>query len=133
MYNFEINKVYRFNTTAPAFLGARIEYANCLIAAMHASQARLFSPIDQTWAKIFPTLPSGIPNRPEAATYALFQGRNGSRFVMADVWIDEGSIETIEHVTITIVLPEASLQDINPISQALNAAGFRGKYSIQAA
>lgn len=116
-----IGKVYSFSTQAPMVLGSEITYAK-LSSIVDADTARLFEPIDQIYAQILPSLPLGTPVDPAASVFYIFTARNGSRIVIADVWIAEPTLTLIESVSVTITLPSASLSDIEPIRQALIAA-----------
>lgn len=122
--NFEIGKVYTFNTKSPVFLGAVIERAK-LKSIVDIDIARTMTPIDQQWAQIFPSLPAGTPNNPGGAVYYVFEGLNKTRIVVADAWVVESSIQVIEHITITATIPSASLGDVDVVRLALSAAGLK--------
>lgn len=122
--NFEIGKVYTFNTKSPVFLGAVIERAK-LKSIVDIDVARTMAPIDQQWAQIYPSLPAGTPNAPSNAIYYVFEGLNKNRVVLADAWVVESSIQVIEHVTITATIPLASLNDVPVVRLALAAAGLK--------
>ena len=122
--NLNIGKVYSFNTKSPVFLGASIERAK-LKSIVDADTARRFAPIDQLHAQIYPTLPTGTPNDVNASTYYIFEGMNKSTVVMSEDWIVESSIEIIEHVEITVMIPRASLSDIQKVRTALSAANIK--------
>ena len=127
---FQLNKVYKFNTLSPMFLGSHIQHAKCIVTGARLSTARKFEPVDQKWASIYPTLPPGVANDPSACTWLVFEGQNGDEFVMADVWIDENSIQVVEHVQHVVTFPVSSVEDLPKIRAALNAAGFSGLYAV---
>lgn len=120
----EIGKVYTFNTKSPVFLGAKIERAK-LKSIVDASTARKFAPIDQIHAQVFPTLPQGTPRAIDASVYYVFEGLNRSEIVLAALWIEESSVEIIEHVDITVRMPQSSIEDIEKVRIALTASGFK--------
>lgn len=122
--NLSIGKVYTFNTQSPAFLGAIIERAK-LKSITDADNARKFAPIDQLHAQIYPSLPAGTPNDPNAAIYYVFEGQNKSTVVLAEHWINEPSIELIEHIEIGVTVTRASISDVEKIRIALSAAGIQ--------
>lgn len=122
---FEIGKVYNFNTKSPTFLGAAILHAK-LRSIVDATTARVFAPIDQTYAQIYPTLPVGSPANVNDSIYYVFEGLNKNTFVMSEHWIVESSIELIESVSVTVEIPESSLSDLDKIRHALTAAGIVG-------
>lgn len=126
---FEIGKVYTFNTLSPVFLGAIIERAK-LKSIVDADTARRFAPIDQLHAQVYPTLPANSPKDVNSSVYYIFEGQNKSTVVLSKSWIDETSIEVIEHIDITVRIPQASLSDIEKVRIALSAAGFKD-FSIQ--
>ena len=126
---FEIGKVYTFNTLSPVFLGAIIERAK-LKSIVDADTARRFAPIDQLHAQVYPTLPANSPKDVASSIYYIFEGQNKSTVVLSKSWIDETSIEVIEHIDITVRIPQASLGDIDKVRIALSAAGFKD-FSIQ--
>ena len=121
---FEIGKVYTFNTVSPVFLGAVVKRAT-LKSIVDSDIARRFAPIDQLHAQIYPTLPVGSSKSPNTAVYYLFSGENKSTIVLSSEWVDHSSIEVIEHIDLTVRLPQSSLDDIEKIRIALTAAGLK--------
>lgn len=127
--NFEIGKVYTFNTLSPVFLGAVIERAK-LKSIVDADTARKFAPIDQLHAQVYPTLPANSPKDVNSSIYYIFEGQNKSTVVLAAGWIDFTSIEVIVYIDLTIRIPQSSLSDIEKARIALSAAGFKD-FSIE--
>jgi hypothetical protein len=119
----ELKKTYSFKTRSPAFLGASVERAR-LTAVVDATTARLFAPIDQLHAQIYPTLPRGSILDPDAHRYFVFEGQNKSRVVMAESWIVESTIQEITSMRIDVTVPNASNSDVEAIRRALSAAGI---------
>ena len=122
---FQIGKVYSFNTRSPVFLGA-VQQRVKLKSIVDADMARRYEPIDQLHAEIYPTLPPGTPNDPNALTYYIFEGLNKKLIILADSWIDVSSVEVIEYVTISVNIPRASLSDVEKVRMALSAANIEG-------
>lgn len=120
----EIGKIYTFNTLSPVFLGAVITRAK-LKSIVDADMARRFAPIDQLHAQVYPTLPVGSPKDVNASVYYVFEGQNKTNIVVAEGWIDLTSLEVVEHINITVRIPQASLGDIEKVRIALSAAGFK--------
>lgn len=121
--DFEISKVYTFNTLAPLFLGSKIEHAT-FKGKVDAALARRLAPIDQLHAQIHPTLPAGSPVSADASEYYVFKGQNNSEIVMASAWIDMSSIAVISYVNINISITNGSLADVEKARMALSAAGL---------
>ena len=122
--SFQIGKVYTFNTLSPVFLGAVISRAK-LKSIVDAETARKFAPIDQLHAQVYPTLPANSPRDVNSSIYYIFEGQNKSTIVLAAPWIDFTSIEVIQHIDITIRIPQSSLEDVEKARIALSAAGFK--------
>ena len=123
MYNFDIDKVYTFNTRAPALLGAQVTRAT-LKGIIDYSVAVTFINVDLQHRKIYPTLPPGTVNDPKKFTYLLFKTESGELAVFAYEWIDDTSIEVVDSTTLTVTLPGVSNSDANKIRDALNLIGF---------
>lgn len=123
MYNFEIDKVYTFNTRAPALLGAQVTRAT-LKGIIDYSVAITFLNVDLQHRKVYPTLPPGTVNDPKKFTYLLFRTESGELTVFAYEWIDDTSIEVVDSTTLTVTLPGVSNSDANKVRDALNLIGF---------
>jgi hypothetical protein len=127
---FEIGKVYTFNTIAPGILQATVKNAK-MMAALDYETAKMYENIDLKFRQIYPVLPSGTPNTPEACVYFRFQTESGEKIILADLWINESTIDTIEHINIQVTLVNGSLQDITRIRNAMNALGYMNQFTIQ--
>jgi hypothetical protein len=123
--DLNISSIYSFNTKAAALLGTSIKNAK-FIGKFDFNTAMLYENIVLKYRKILPLLPQGTPDNPESCIYYLFQSESGDKIIFADQWIDESTLEVVELITIQMVLPNASLQDIPRIRDLLNAAGYTG-------
>lgn len=123
MYNFQIDKVYTFNTNSPALLGAQITRAT-LKGIIDYNIACTFINVDLEHRKIYPTLPLGTVNDPKKFTYLLFKTESGETNVYAYEWIDDSSIVIVDTTTIVVTIPGVSNQDANRIRDALNLIGL---------
>lgn len=121
--NLSINKSYTFNTRAPAILGARIQNAK-LLGILDYTSARQHDNIDLKYRTIFPLLPQGTPDQPDSCVYYRFLSESNEKIIIADQWIEESSIEVVEHVNFQVTFTQASLQDIPRVRDALSALGF---------
>lgn len=120
---FEINKVYNFNTTSPTLLGTKVVEAT-FKGSVTAAVARRFAAIDQMYKNILPTLPEGTPVNVDDTTFYIFDGQNGKELILSSVWISESSITLVDHVTIVATLVNASIEDVEKVRIALSAAGL---------
>lgn len=130
MYNFSIDKVYTFNTRAPALLGAEVTRAT-LKGIVDYSVAVTLINVDLQHRKIYPSLPPGTVNDPKKYNYLLFKTESGEMNVFAYEWIDDTSIQVVDSTTLTVVLPGVSTSDANKVRDALLLIGFTN-FSITA-
>lgn len=123
--SFKIGKIYTFNTLAPAVLGVIVKNAR-LTGIVDYSTACKHINVDMLQRNVYPLLPAGTPNITSDYTYYLFKGESGNMVVLADVWIEETSIEEALGKTISISIPNANLEDVTRIRDTLNLMGFVG-------
>lgn len=123
MLNFELGKSYTFNTKAPGILGTSIKNAK-LIGIVDYDTAITYDNIDLKYRTIYPVLPAGTPDNPRSCIFYRFQSESGERIILADQWIDGGSLEVIDHVNFTVTVTEASIQDMTRVRDALLALGY---------
>lgn len=128
MLNFDIGKVYTFNTVAPALLGTTIKNAT-LEGVLDFKRAMKHENMVLKFRQIYPALPVGTVDNPAAFTYYLFKSEAGADIVFAEPWIDASSIQLIEAINFQVTVPNASLQDMTRVRDALNALGITG-YTI---
>lgn len=121
--NFQLNKIYTFNTKAPGILGTSIKNAK-MIGMVDYHTAMGFENIDLKFRQIYPVLPNGTPDTPESCVYYRFISESGEKIIMADQWIDENSIEVIEHVSFQVKFVNVDLEDISRVRDTLNAMGY---------
>ena len=123
MLEFDIGKVYTFDTSAPALLGAQIKNAKVL-AFVDYDTAKLFDTIDLKWRAIFPLLPTGTPDAPDLTTYYLLLSESGEKIVLAEPWIQGSTITEVGFIQFQVTFPKASLDDIEKVRASILALGF---------
>ena len=123
MTTLAIGKVYRFNTRAPALLGAIINNAK-LKAVMDYQTALGYENIELKFRKIYPLLPSGTPDDAGSCIYYRFESESGPNIILADQWIEESTIEVIEHINFQVTFNDCSIPDIARVRNAINALGY---------
>jgi len=123
MYNFQISKVYSFNTLAPSILGVIVKNAK-LLGILSYNAALAYDNIDLKYRTIYPLLPSGTPDAPESCIYYQFKSESGEKIIIADQWIEESTIEVINHINFQVLFTEASIEDISRVRDSLNALGY---------
>lgn len=129
MPNLNISQVYTFNTNAPSVLGATIKNAK-LIGIVDYNSALKLDNVLLKFRQIYPLLPAGTLDNPEACVFYVFRTESGAEIVLADQWIDDTTVTLVEGVNFTITLTNASNSDISRIRDALNALGYTN-YNIR--
>lgn len=119
----QLNKIFTFNTLAPAILGAQIKNAK-LIGIVDYTTANNYMNVDVQFRAVYPALPANTPNRPEMCTYYRFRSESGEPIILADQWIDTNTVTLVEHVNLQVNIANASLSDVSTIRDALNALGI---------
>lgn len=120
MFNYEQGVVYTFNTLAPALLGATFKNAK-FMAKMDYETAAVFDPnLDLKFRQIYPLLPPNTPDSPESCSYIRVLTESGEKIILAAIWIDENTIDTIEKIAFQVTFPSSSLKIMANVRDALN-------------
>lgn len=75
-------------------------------------------------ANIYPVLPQGTQDNPEAYTYFLFKTEDNRNVVMADVWIDEQTLVEQGSQTFIIEIPNITNTEMFRVSNILSTMGI---------
>lgn len=121
--DFQVGTVYKFNTLAPAILGAQFTGAT-LIAIMNYQTALAYINAQAIQANVGPLLPAGTPQDPKKYTYYQFQFENGSKSTFAAAWIDMNSVTVITDSDLQITIHGANDLDASRIRTALVILGY---------
>lgn len=125
----EEGKVYSLITRAPSILGTRLERAT-LLGILTYELAQKFENVYLQYRQIYPLLPPGTPDTVKACSYFLFKTEAGAEVVLADQWIDPGSITVVDGINFQVTFQQKSISDVNRVRDILNAMGFIG-YDIK--
>lgn len=120
---FQMGKMYTFNTKAPAILGAIIKNAK-LVAMLDYTSALVYENVELKYRSVFPLLDFGTPDLPEASIYYRFQMPSGEKIIIADVWIQNETVEVVGHINFQVMFAEAALSDMTKVRDALNVMGY---------
>lgn len=120
-----IGKVIRFETTAPAILGARYTDAK-VMAILDAGTATLFSDILALHSAVYPYLPVGVQDDYSSYNYVKLEMPDKSIMILGIPWISESSVQVIVSTDIIVKLKGRGHQDVDLVRQALLANGFEG-------
>lgn len=129
-YDFKVKSVYTFNTIAPGILQSTFKNAR-LTAELDYESAMLYENVNQKFRQIYPLLPPGTPDRPESATYYRFVTESGEKVILADLWIDSGSVISVTSIDFQVTFTNASIADMSRIRDMLNAMGYTNYNIVQ--
>jgi len=118
-----IGKTINFQTNAPSILGARFQVTKVL-SILDPDTARLFADIVSQHIAVYPHLPEGTVDDAFGYSYVKLRLPDDQIVVLGLPWIDENSVEVVNHTTLTVKINSTSQEDINRVRQALLANGF---------
>lgn len=119
---FSMRKVYNFTTVAPSLLGSPIRKAT-LVGILSYDEAVKNYDITTLYRNILPVLPTGTPNNAKSTTYYKFKTEASGDIVLAEEWIEAGSIEEVGSISFTVRIRNADLDKITAVRNALIAVG----------
>lgn len=123
MANFQIRQVYNFDTYAAALLGNNFKNVTVL-AIMDRETAAKEADVHAMHVQVYPYLPAGTPNDPNAYDYVKVKTTTGQTMILGIAWIKEDSIQLVESRIITVKISNVSASDIPRVRDALVANGF---------
>lgn len=129
MYAYKIGSYYTFDTKAPSILGATVKNAK-LVAILDYDMASNFITPAISHANIYPYLPPGTIDDPKRYVYLLFETDTVKRLVMADTWINESSVKESNTLTMSIIIPNVTVEDGTKVRDILLLAGFNPSITI---
>lgn len=112
-----------FNYYATSVLGSGYTNAQVL-AILDADTAKLYGPVAEIHANVYPSLPAGTPNDYTAYPYLKLRLTDGNIVVAGLPWIVDASYVVNQTQTMTIVLQSISPDDQNNVKAALSAIGL---------
>lgn len=121
--DLQIHHKYSFDTNAPSILTTRVSNAK-LVARTNFEQAlSVDRNLINKFNSILPLLPTGTPDSYLTSIYNIFETLDGSKIVMADVWINSSTIVEVENIRLMIEVRDAVTEDILLIRDSLTGLG----------
>ncbi len=120
---FEKGKRYTFNTTVPSILGetfTAVKYCGDVSYEV----AKMIESVDIKHRQLYHHL-TGIPDNPAAFSYHIFEGADSVKTVLAEPWINTTSIVMIQATSLTAVIENINIDDVDIIRRILLAGGYR--------
>lgn len=122
-YPVEVGKVYDFSVYPSTVIPG--DYTNVtILGILDADSARQQSDIDATHAAVYPYLPQGTPDDPNAYYYLKVMLNNGVKSVLGITWIDQSTITERSDTKIYVLIEGASSTDVERVRQCLVMNGF---------
>lgn len=121
--NLEVRKTYNFEVWPAVLLGTGFK-ACTVVAGMTAVMAQQFADIGALHAQVFPYLPSGTPNNPNAYDYVMVKTSTGQNVVLGYPWIKEDTIVEVSAVSIEILVTEVTTEDVTRLRDVLKQNGY---------
>ena len=116
------NKYYNFSVYANSVLGTVYRNAK-LISTLDYRKAMKEAKIELLQRQIYPYLPPGTPSDHTKYTYYVFE-YNGKEVTLADVWIEQASIEETEGLNYTLKLNNISSSQLATVRDQLRLLGI---------
>jgi len=122
MAQFQINKVYNFNTLAPTILGSN--YSNMKVLSMlNAKEALKYEDIYTLHNNLLPAI-LGLPQDVNDCVFLLLETIDGTKKVYAIEYIDPFSIVEVVTTNIRLELFNTNLEDLNIIRARMLELGY---------
>lgn len=121
--NFAIRQVYNFDMFAPAILGNSYKGAT-ILAIMDRETANREIDTQAMHISVFPHLPAGTPNDPNAYDYVKIKTSAGNTTILGVAWIKEETVTLVESRTITAKIAGVAAGDLTRVRNALIQNGF---------
>lgn len=126
MTEFKKDKIYNFQTYAPARLGSSHK-GMYLSSNLGFNEAiRLVPNLIETWKIVYPSLPPGIVNDPKLSNYYFFTGPSENTVCLADVWINPATVTEVSRQVHKYTISDIGLTqtDIQKVMRILSQAGY---------
>lgn len=116
------NKYYNFSVYANSVLGTVYKNAK-LVSTLDYRKALKEANIELLQRQIYPYLPPGTPSDHTKYTYYVFE-YNGKEITLADVWIEQTSIEETSGLNYTLKLNNITSPQLTTIRDQLRLLGI---------
>lgn len=121
--SFTLRQSYNFDTYAPAVLGDAFKGV-VIVAVMDRQTAEKELDVQTMHVQLYPFLPVGTPNSPDAYDYVKVRFPSGVESVLGLAWIKSDSVELVQGRTITVVLANRTAGDLPRLRDVLSANNF---------
>lgn len=119
-------ETYTFNTIVPGILP--ISYTRVKLEGRNRfNVARQLSPQDlmADWRRIYPSLPAGTPDNPNAVNWLTFESMGGESITLAEEWIDGDTVVVTDFINFNIAVTESSSEQMGRIRDLLSQEGVK--------
>lgn len=118
---------YSFTTIAPTILQANYTSVKLAASSINFDIAVKVGSINllAQWRQVYPLLPEGTPDTPDAVNWMIFVMPDGQNVVLAEPWIDGASVTPVEFRQYDIAVTESNPAQMQRIRDFLNIIGAR--------
>lgn len=121
---FEIGNLYSFETKAPADLGQGFSNLELVLITNYKRAARIRD-VQAIHRAILGQLGEGAPANAEQLSYLVFENELGDEIVMAENWINPESVVSASAKTLTILIPNSTINDQRRWREILSQEGAK--------
>ena len=119
----DIGKTINFEVYPAAILGTTFDRVE-VMAFLDAQSAQQFIDPATLHANVYPTLPTGTPNRFDSYPYLKIRLSNGTITCLGLPWINTSTISYEENITYLIRVPNAGGVDYERLRLAMISNGY---------
>lgn len=124
------NATYSFSTTPTAKLPTRYDLVKLTgIVAYTAAKRIAGNDLYAMWRAIYPNLPEGTPDTPENSTWLVFESQTKEPIVLANDWINGGTVDATDYTQATVVVTDTSQEQMMVLRDFMNK--LKMKYVIK--
>lgn len=120
---------YNLSTKAPGVLPSSYQQLKLSsICNFRMAQSVEGPALYAKWRQIYPLLPAGTPDRPEAVDWYVFETASGSEVVLAADWINGPTVTPVTYRQYSILLTDSDYEQAQRIRDFLNT--INAKFTI---
>jgi len=123
-YPFKIRSTYSFDVYPDTIIGN--DYKNVTVLAIVDYQTALSMgvDIDAIHVNVFPQLPAGLPDDPQATEYIKIRTASNIETVIGINWIRENTIQEVQSLRAVITVEGVTSLDLPKILLAIEQNGY---------
>ncbi|MBE0438159.1 MAG: hypothetical protein IBX57_00130 [Gammaproteobacteria bacterium] len=122
----EYGNIISFDTYPASIIGARFEDVK-VMALLDKETAKQYIDPDTLHVNVYPLLPAGSPDDPDAYQYVKLKHPNGNITVIGTPWIIPDTLSIVNKGNLTILIEDVTVTDREVILRAIKDNGYQVK------